>query len=191
MEALSSLDAALVPLVEPELRVLLKQTRMLPYVDRVATLTQRNWEHSASLLLLADVVNSKRPVQGIHELCSGLYELGARHWSDTVWQDWFADQRFSDRFRLRLLEPGWEFFLTGSRTGKVSIEWQRESLSAAEQLDDQDWIQTDRALRLAIFRESLRQQLAQLGHVRGLCCPFRQRLRVCCGFGACLSDVRT
>jgi hypothetical protein len=156
---------------------------------KLRTLTGDRWEIVWYWTLLMELLYPADPLRFMEELINFLNGEKANTWSDDEW--WGMLTYLPDRSDMNEVI---------SFVNEVLENPQKayEHLAPTTYLyglpDRVRFICTDN-MRLKLFLESMRQQLAVLNlhpeHIRSLTCPFKQQGSSCCGFGYHLEGIWT
>jgi hypothetical protein len=131
-----------------------------------------------ALTLLAECLNPDNPLSALAELQQVLEAESADSWSGERWRSWFNSWRWLD---------------TWDNVAKMLVTVDLSRIIPNATLTDTPKgiieISCPETMRLALFYESMRQQLFYRERVRPLICPFKERRRSCCGFGHKLRNI--
>jgi hypothetical protein len=133
------------------------------------------------LTLLVEFLNPANPQNELEKLLGALNAEEAHTWPEERWLSWLRSWSKFEKIA--------EFVLKGDKQKFLeSIEPSATILGISP---NETSIFCPDTMRIKVFLESMRQQLANPDLIPRLICPFKGRRRSCCGFGHHLRGIWT
>jgi hypothetical protein len=155
-----------------------REDREAQIFRKLRSLTGDRWDFALGLTMLVEYLNPPDPQSELEKLLCELNDKKAFTWSDKCWDNWLLSKTAFKEFA--------DFF---ENNNDMIGKFMYPTATIHPLPSNKTMIVCNNSLRILVFTESMRQQLANPDLIHRLICPFTGQSPTCCGFGNNLRGI--